>query len=363
MNPIVSTAMKIYRRPLWALVFVAACSGDSSRDSAEIADGQNIDAMVQGVVITTAPVIGRPMAAQASPGLLWLLDGAGDPSVHLISLPSGALQSSRGRRGRGPGEFVSPWALSTRPTEQDFAVWIFDLAMQQMSRVALEASDAQRSVTLKSADRVLSARWLNDSVILGVTSVAARRFVLFDSSGSVIHTRSGPLLGESHPGMNEATRQRATAAGFRLCGAPKPHTHAIVYFAAGRVEMYDTAGSFVRGNTPYPTDVALVPDQGGDTKIDYSRRYYVDCTATAEQLYALFSGRLEADYETGEERSSGEYVHVFNPKGELVHQLKLSEPVATITVSPDGRRLYAGSAVTAAVYEFDIFATYAPERP
>lgn len=74
---------------------------------------------LSGTLLVSDPVIGQPGTMVTNGGLLWVTDRSGNPAVHAIDLATGAVVSSEGRAGEGPGDFASISNLSIRPGDTD----------------------------------------------------------------------------------------------------------------------------------------------------------------------------------------------------------------------------------------------------
>jgi hypothetical protein len=143
----------------------------------------------------------------------------------------------------------------------------------------------------------------------------------------------------------------ATDQGFQLCAWPG-RGFVIANMNVGRVELYDDRASLVRlAEVPFPSEPVFEPDQQNTLRFRDPRAFYLGCTANEDFLFALFSGRLDAEYE-GYSRSSGEFVHVFDWEGRLRSVFRLDQEIHQIAVDQDGVFLYASSMVEGAVYRY-----------
>ncbi|MCB9518450.1 MAG: hypothetical protein H6691_05965 [Gemmatimonadales bacterium] len=97
----------------------------------------------------------------------------------------------------------------------------------------------------------------------------------------------------------------------------------------------------------------LVGDDGS-LHASRPRFWYRDCTATAEHLFALFSGRRWDDAARRQLLAAPRFVHVFTWDGRLVRVLHLDQQVAQIGVSADGRTLYAVPMGEAAIIRYAV---------
>jgi hypothetical protein len=304
-------------------------------------------------IVSAAPAIGRPMAVRLAGDLLWIADAATDPGLHLLDARSGDLLRSVGRRGEGPGEFSSsPTSLELDPAG-DGSVWAFDRQLQRLTRFVPEPHTSREPeiIRLEARPTIHRIVFVGHRQIIGQSNSEEARFSLFSTDGMLQEAIPGVMLGGDT--IPAALRLNITNNALKTCVWPG-HGFAVVNFMVGRIEFHDTIGRFRRvAEVPFADEPRLIRSQDGQQMWDLPRRWYFDCTATASNLYALFSGRLQSRYDT-EARSSGRFIHVFAWDGTLKTVYRLDRDVRAITVDASGAILYAASLVDAAVYRYTL---------
>ena len=76
-------------------------------------------------------------------------------------------------------------------------------------------------------------------------------------------------------------------------------------------------------------------------RVSQQRLAYIDCAATRDGFYLLFSGRLRGAYADQYDRLLGQFVHVFGWDGRLRYVARFSTPVWALAVAENGRDMYA----------------------
>jgi len=305
-----------------------------------------------GQRLNASPAIAQPTTLALAGDVLWVRDAATDPALHAIDIRTGELLLSVGRRGEGPGEFsTAPSTIGVRPGDTS-AVWAFDLRLQRLTRFEPRPlSEHEPSIVrLNGVPRIWRYVWVRRDRFIGAANSQDARFSVFSATGKREASVPGPLLGPADAPLAE--RLKATNAGAQLCSWPG-RGFVVVNNDVGRLEFYDQDAHLVRlARIPFAED-ALFRDSLGTKKFVWRRQWYLHCTATSDYLYASFSGRVVAAYED-EERSSGEFVHVFDWLGDLRAVYRLDRSIRPIVVDASGSRMYAASLVEAAIYAYDL---------
>ncbi len=113
---------------------------------------------------------------------------------------------------------------------------------------------------------------------------------------------------------------------------------------ASNIEIYRTDGTVVgvfEGPLPVEPRYEIQNSAGRPTMATGSdlRFGYLDVTASAKHIYALFSGRTRAGFPGA--ANFGRFVHVFDWTGNFELAFELDAAVLTIAVDEDGHSLYA----------------------
>jgi hypothetical protein len=307
--------------------------------------------MLSSRQLSAVPAIGKPSLIRIANGTLWLADRSGDPGLHALDPETGALRFSVGRRGEGPGEFArSPFSLTTAPNDGG-AVWAFDLTLQRLTRFEPVQGGKVITVPLQGVPPIQRVVWVTAGHLIGQANSDEARFSIFAPDGSRQRVVAGALLGSEE--QSRALRLNATNSAIQICAWPE-RGFAIVYFFLGRIEFHDMEGRLVRiADVPFPSDVRFEHDAAGNAMIATPRQWYIDCTATSDLLFALFSGRLRSAFE-GDSRFSGEFVHVFGWDGSLRAVFQLDSEIRAISVDSSARVMYAGSLVDARILRYPL---------
>jgi len=308
---------------------------------------------LESTPVSAPPAIGRPTLLRLTGRHLWISDLAADPGLHVLDAESGVLIRSFGRMGDGPGEFSTrPFGLEIAPGDTS-AVWAFDLALQRLTRFDASSLilDEVPTIQLRGDIRVQRVAWVAQDRIVGIANSEEARFLFFSPSGENKGQAGGVLLGSSDVPLG--ARMAATNGGIKVCTWPG-RGFAIVNFMVGRIEYYDTDAGFVREPAvPYRSEPEFEPDSTGKVVFSAPRRWYFDCSTTADYLFALFSGRLQSKYD-GDARSSAEYVHVLDWDGALRAVYHLDREVRAIAVGGGGNSLFAASLVDGGIYRYEL---------
>lgn len=285
---------------------------------------------------TDAEIVGRH---------LLIVDRGGARPLHSVDLASGHLVSF-GAEGEGPGEFVAPWSLDPVPGRA--AAWVWDIALQRSTRVALVDGmpaaplRTSRVVPLRSSAGVMGLIALNDGGWIGLGMFPDGRWAEFDASGQLTGTYGE--LPEASTDLPRTVLQQAYSGTLKA----RPDRRALVLGAryAGRLEIHDMAGRVsILAEVPYPFEPQVGAQAGIEGPVmatgDEVRFGYVDVEAGPERIYALFSGRTPAGFP--ERPNFGQYVHVFDWEGKFHGALRLEEDAIGLAVDETSGMLYAVS--------------------
>lgn len=297
---------------------------------------------LKGRLLAAGDYLGAPTEVAALGDRLLVIDAMSDSVLHLIDAQSGGHLRSLGRRGEGPGEYRGAWSLA-RESGRPHEAWVYDVQLGRLTRVDLRPNapaPAQAEIVRIQGDALaMQPVWVQDSLLASLSLSTRGRLSFFGADG-VFRRAAGPLPqgdGEVPP----AILQQAWTG--TLASNPRTGRLAVVTRHADRVEIYHPDGTPVRkvrgpfGFDPHFT-VARVQGQPVMAPGDAMRFGYTDAEPTANEIYALFSGRTNEAFKGAS--SFARYVHVYDWQGELKRVYRLDSDVLTIALSPDGTRLY-----------------------
>lgn len=308
---------------------------------------------LEGRVLASHVALGIPWALEVNDSDLWVSDHAGDPFVHLLNAQSGAFRHSVGRRGDGPGEFAGRISRGQvlRAAPGGIARY-FDVSRQRVTFIdpADPAPGSEtRTISLRSDPAVQRVVWIHADRVVGIARSEDSRFQIFDSTGTLLERKAGPLLGTAdHP---IEARLRASAGTMNVCAREDGSGFVLIYGAAGRVEFYDSSADLeLLADVPDPQPASFgVSEQTRQPVHRPTTLHYMTCTVAGNRLYALYSGR------GWNEPTAGNIIHVFDASsGRLTAVLKVDTDIVGITVDDGGRHLYGVSDATASIYMYDL---------
>lgn len=299
---------------------------------------------LDGEVILRRDELGLPARIEVVGEHLVIVDRGGGPSLHALHRPSGRF-ASFGRAGEGPGEFTGPWGLDPVPGRS--SVWVFDIALQRLTRVDLgpagpvSALRESPTVRFRSPAPVTGAVRLEEGGWLAAGLFPDGRLGRFDDAGRYLGAR-GRVPG-SGPELPSELAQHAYHGPVAV--RPDRRRVALASLRAGRIEIHDPATGAVRlAAVPFAFEprVGVRERRGRPTLVARPdvRYGYVGLAAGPERLYALFSGRTPGGHERP---SSGEHVHVFDWDGRFLEALGLRADALALAVDEQAGDLYAVS--------------------
>ena len=163
---------------------LSACSGRSDGTGATDSAHTTLDALKSKATSmelrgTDSVYLAEPSALSVTRNSVFVAD-AGSSSV-LVFGRDGKLQYVVGRRGKGPGEFVAPIAMTTI---NDSLLAVSDAALRRVSMYRLEDHKYLSSVLVPGMPFSISAA--HDTILLGIQDVARKtsvaRFILGDAA-------------------------------------------------------------------------------------------------------------------------------------------------------------------------------------
>ena len=327
-----------------SLVFAVACGEPRGR----LGDGRPPETVsLTGRVLTDTLALGDPTAILPWRDLIFVLDSKGDSAV-LGFDTLGNLVAAAGRRGNGPGEFAWPKDLFRDASDPDLA-WVFDSRSRRLTPVRLPALAGGEGKNAFGDPIVLSGLlamyppiWLDDSTLVvegGMLTPDRKRFALVDPAGKLVRT-----VGDHLPGnTNEPPFVRQQVFGGSMAAHPRRPMFVLAGRYAPLLEVFDREGARVLAMevpVTFEPDVSVAPDGLNFVRGRDSGYAYLDVDATADRVYALFSGRSSQEYR--KTMHLGEYVHVFDWTGRLIAILRLDAEAFSLAVDESESRLYVG---------------------
>jgi hypothetical protein len=192
--------------------------------------------------------------------------------------------------------------------------------------------------------------WINPHVLLGLGAVDSTRITLLDSTGARILVGPARLLG---PDSIPIQTRLSVSSGVKACSRPGGREWAMIFLAAGRIDRYNDAAQLLgQFEVPIATDGYFVRDSSGAWSAPIPRLHYVDCAATNNKLYAVYSGRTREAFE-GAGASNGRYLHVFSWSGKLERSFRFDDEVGYIAMEGDSI-IYATAHNSTAVRRFTL---------
>ncbi|HYW12969.1 MAG TPA: BF3164 family lipoprotein [Longimicrobium sp.] len=301
---------------------------------------------MKGELIATGDYLDQPGQMEVVDDRLVVLDRSA-PMVHVFHL-GGAHLGSFGQKGEGPGEYRSAVHVQ-RDAKDPRDVWIFDRTLGRMSRLRFGQAplpELQEVVNLNAGTGVfLHPVWLGDTTLV-VSAISPThsdgRLLLTGRTGRVMRMIGKP---PRHPGSAAIpTTVLQHAYEGPLTVRPDRSHFALATRQADRLEIYRADGTQVAevvGSTGFLPEFEVRERAEGVSMAagDDLRVGYVGIASTNERIYALFSGELRS--EAGANSFLGREVHVFNWSGKKIARLELDALAVAITVTPDGRQLFA----------------------
>ncbi|HEX2078374.1 MAG TPA: BF3164 family lipoprotein [Longimicrobium sp.] len=305
---------------------------------------------IQGRLLTDTLSLALPTGLALTPdGHVVVVDARAPEAVRVFDT-AGALVARLGREGSGPGEFVSAVSVFGRPGHPG-ELWVHDTRLDRVVPLREEAlrGGAARgaeavgaAVTLQPGLVIESPRWLDDTTLVALNpmlTASEGRFVRFGADGVRRGTMGEPPPSSGRSWGSSFVRQQAW--GGDMAVHPSRPLFVLASRYAGRLEAFDRDGALrVKFQVPHefspdfsPADDGLNMVRGEDFRFGY-----MDVTATADHVYALFSGRLHR--EMGGQADVADQVHVFDWQGRLLHVIRLDTPVGRLAVDTARRTLY-----------------------
>lgn len=296
----------------------------------------------QADTLATLRVIGRPdqfgvlIDIVATDEHIVVIDRFADQQIQLIERSSAEVVARTGRRGHGPGEFMSPSALFLERSGK--AVWVYDFG-KPARWTSLDLSQfMNRPEAILRLPPSLSepTRLVNDTIV--ANGLFASELLRFYSPGGsnfeVVRAAGRSPFGDLHPDVALHVNESS------LTYEPDLGRIALAFRYTGRIEVFDIEGRLLRSMAgPYevPLHYRVVPDprEGMQRflRTDDTRFAYLDVDSNPEYIFALFSGRARGDYVDGQE-GTGNRIHVFRWDGRFVGEWIVEDDLFGIALDP-----------------------------
>lgn len=287
---------------------------------------------LSGEVLNASDALAMPTELEVLGDRLILADDFADRNLRVLRRSDGAIERSFGKKGRGPREFESAYAIDV--IDPSGRVMVHDPMLQRVTWIDLDRDFedgrwvSDRSVKL-NADAMIMETASTPTGLIGTGSFTDARLAHLDPAGRLERTTGTPPVAPSEVSRQVWTRVYQS----RLKPNPSRTRWAVASRFADRLEIYDADGGLVgMGDRPYDFD----PEDLKTDDTDEVRFGYLDLATTESRIYALFSGRTRAEGSAG----YGGLVHVFDWDGRLVDIWELDARLIALAVTPDGRRLY-----------------------
>ena len=297
--------------------------------------------------VATSPFFGSLTAVAVVDDRILLVDGSGEPFLHVVDPATGTVLRSMGRHGQGPGEFgVAPMVVG-QWTGARGRVALFDPMIGRLTEVSIgEAAASAGESQPRSLPElpVLQVR-LNDGGGYATTRWDAAKglqVTQYDSLG----TRTASLDSLAIDDGRLPLRELSGAYSHTLCVRPEFRDVALVYRYAARIDLVlADRPQAVRAALPFTFLPHLTPNpltsqlafKSGEAG---TRRAYLGCVGSVTRLYALFDGGFNhlRDQNTVPTNS---IVHLFDWNGKMLGAIQLDHPARAIAIDTAGRVLYS----------------------
>ncbi len=188
---------------------------------------------------------------------------------------------------------------------------------------------------------------------LGWLGEAESRWTLLGEDGEQRSLVPGPLLGDTSIPFRERLK---ASSGVMICARPNGREFAVLYAAAGRIELHDSAAAFVGlAHVPDSSNGHFVERRDGGSVWDSNFYYYHGCAATDRYLFALYAGHPVSS--TGQGYQARQ-VQIYDWEGRLHASITLSTEVLDLAIDSAGTVLYGPGADHRTIYSFDIPAEF-----
>jgi len=300
---------------------------------------------LSGQVLFDGPSLAIPVDITIAGRYVVVADLSADSMFHVIDADRPGVPFQFGRRGSGPGEFENAWSMD--PTGGGSAeFWVYDADLARMSLVSLNELEAGsgpvvgRMINLEVPAILTGPAWIDSFTMVSLGFFSRGRIAFISEDGTLIRT-AGTL-----PEPLSSTPPEVLQHVFQATLALRPDRTLLAAATrhASNIEIYRADGSAVgvfQGPLLVEPRFEIQTSAGRPTMATGSdlRFGYIDVAASAEHIFALFSGRTRAGFPGS--ANFGRFVHVFDWSGNFEQVLELDASVLKITVDERGEVLYA----------------------
>jgi len=304
----------------------------------------------------TSEHIFTPLDLTLSRDFLIIIDANIAPAIHVIDRNNLNNINSFGREGRGPGEFLSPWTITTSKSDKK-NVWVYDNILSRFSSFIIEMkTDSvdkanEALITLDSSEgRPVNAAMLNDSTIVSTGIFHERRIKYFNKDGGIKksvgdlpHIEPSPSVFNFFTGYRKIPNNVLQHAyQSKIKSRPDGLYFAIATRHANLIEIYKHHGEKVleiRGIKDDVPKIDIMNVQGNSVLnqgIDDFYFGYIDLKTSNSKIYGLYSGRKNADGHA----YLGNEIHIFNWNGELLKILEFNQYLIAIEIDEMAGKIY-----------------------
>lgn len=256
------------------------------------------------------------------------------PHLTVFDRHSGQQLSRFGRDGEGPGEFRVPSEMFV--VQHDPGVlWLYDFSNRRATRVHLDGHGQPSSpeqISLNVGASIESPAWVGDRILAnGIFADYTLLEMGLDGTPLRRIAADVPFRRETQNTIGGRQANRSSMAV-----SPTRDRLALAYQWTSRVDFYTSSGErYGTVNGPRDVQTGFRIDGNRFRWEDEAEFAYFGADATVEYVFAMFCGCTVVSREELPDR-----LHVFRWNGDFVAEIALDRPVAAISVSPDGKRLY-----------------------
>ncbi len=342
------------------ILFFAHCNSDE-----EIKDSFTVSNLEYGSVerIEANSLIRKiderfitPVDISLSKDFLIIIDASMNPAVHVLNRDDLNYQHSFGREGRGPGEFLSTWSITSIDLNKN-NIGVYDNILSRFSSFDIEIESDSinivngQLINLDSSEgRPVNVTLLNNNTLVGTGSFQEKRVRYFNLDGSIKKSVGDlPLVESKNSNFSFFTVNRRFpdnilqhAYQSKIESRPDGHFFAIAARHANLIEIYNHPGEKVveiRDIINAVPKIDIINVQGNSVLnqgVEDFHFGYIDLKVSDSKIYGLFSGRKNADGNA----YLGNEIHIFNWEGELLKILELNEYLIAIEVDEVASMIY-----------------------
>jgi hypothetical protein len=325
-------------------LLVIACATASAQGSRLDNPSRPIEEQLVGKTVIAGRTLPIALELRVVGGRLVTIHLPPASPIEIRSFATGALLSSVGTWGPGDFDFIGLWHLDPVPNTEK--VWVWDLTRHRM--VLLDVGDSVNShpalsnwLVVRADAALTSPAWVGD-YLYSPGFFRTGRLAEFKRDGNFTQfLGDAPQRPDAPTEPTIATQQAYVSVMHRnMTGT----LFAVASRYAGRLEILKRDGSLVaRAAVPVAFEPAyrVVKNKAGEVKVakDSSARVgYLDLAVDSQYVYALFSGRRDADSGM---YAAGQSIHVFGWDGKLKGLLTLPAPANTLALDEQSGRFVA----------------------